>query len=177
MATERRMFNATLNAKGLEKSVTEEQARGMVLSQGQHSLFIVDARHAVITIAEDGSQRINLIADQVEYVPSTHEDRVRTFMRALYLARPEQYGQEAFETPKDGEVDTATAAANLDAAVERNDAGEVTGVWDGNTDDDGSSNVVDGGFPTGPFCDYPGCGLPEEHDGDHDVAEDEPEEG
>lgn len=173
MATEKRMYNATLNSKGLEKSVTEEQARGMVLSQGQHSLFIVDARHGKIEIAEDGTQRVSLVADQVEYVPSTHEDRVRTFMRALYLARPEQYGQEAFETAKPGEVDTATAAANLDAAVQRDEAGEVSGIWDGDTDDDGT--VVAGGFPSGPYCPHPGCGLPDEHDGDHDVT-DEPDE-
>lgn len=177
---DKRMFNAKLNAKGLEKSVTEDQARHMVSTQGQHSLFIVDARHAVITIAEDGTQAINLVADQVEYVPPAHEDRVRTFMRALYLARPEQYGQEAFETPKAGEVDTATAGAALDAVVERDEKGEPTGVWDGDTDDDGS-NVVAGAFATGPYCPTPGCGQLEEHDGDHDEPDDdepddEPEE-
>lgn len=168
---DKRMFNAKLNAKGLEKAVTEDQARHMVTTQGQHSLFIVDARHAVLTIAEDGTQSINLVADQVEYVPPAHEDRVRTFMRALYLARPEQYGQEAFETPKAGEVDTETAGAQLDALVETDGDGKVTGVWDGDTTDDGSSNVVAGAFEQGPYCPHPGCGQLEDHDGDHDTPD------
>lgn len=126
---ESRNFNASLNAKGLDGAVTEEQARRMCATQGSSSLFIIEAHHGKLVTDEDGTQRIHLVADTVELIPDEHEDRVRTFMRALYMARPDQYGQAAFETPGDGEVPLDTAAADLDALVETDGEGEVTGVW------------------------------------------------
>lgn len=126
---EKRSHNASLAAKGLEASITEEQARAMCASQGRHSVLIVDARHATLTIAEDGTQRITLIAGQVELIPEEHTGRVRSFMRALYLARPEQHGQEAFEGAGADEPKVADAAAQLDALVERDEDGEPTGIW------------------------------------------------
>lgn len=126
---DKRSFNAGLAAKGLEASISEEQARAMCVSQGRHSVLIVDARHASLTIAEDGTQRITLIADQVELIPEEHTARVRSFMRALYLARPEQHGQEAFEGAGENEPKVDDAAAQVDALVTRDDEGNETGIW------------------------------------------------
>lgn len=129
MAQEKRSHNASLASKGLEKSISEDQARAMCNTQGRHSVLIVDARHATLTTNEDGTQRITLIADQVELIPDEHTARVRAFMRALYLARPEQYGQEPFDTAGDDEPNLATAAADVDALVEKDEDGEPTGIW------------------------------------------------
>ena len=126
---EQRSYNSTLLSKGLEASVSEEQARAMCSSQGRHSVLIVDARHGKLITNEDGTQRIMLVADQVELIPEEHTARVRAFMRALYLARPEQYGQEPFETAGEGEPNVATAAADVDALVEKDESGEPVGIW------------------------------------------------
>lgn len=131
---DRRNYHAALASKGLEASVTEEQARAMCSSQGRHSVFIVDARHGKLTVAEDGTQRITLVIDQAELVSEEHTARVRAFMRALYLARPEQYGQEPFEGGDD-EPKVGDAAADLDALVERDETGEPVGIWDGSAPD------------------------------------------
>lgn len=155
---ESRSFNASLNSKGLDQSVSEEQARRMCATQGQSSLFLIDAHHGKLVTDEDGTQRIHLIIDTAELVPTEHEDRVRRFMRALYLARPDQYGQAAFETSPDEPTVDDTASA-LDAVVETDEDGNDTGIWSPET------ATVDEGE-----CAYPGCVLPIGHDGDHQEA-------
>lgn len=124
-----RMYNSKMNAKGLEKAVSEEQAKGMCLHQGSTYVFIVQAHAGPKTVNEDGSEVVSLIPDLVELVPEEHAERLRVFQRALYLARPGQYGQDAFETPSDDEPKVDDAAAQVDALVERDDDGEPTGIW------------------------------------------------
>lgn len=132
---EKRDWNVGLNAKGLEKSVSEEQARRICTTQGAHSMFIIDAHHGPFVTHEDGSIKMHLIIDGAELIPVEHEDRVRTFMRALYLARPDQFGQEAFEEASPGDVPLDSAAAGLDALVEKDpESGEPLGIWDGSNE-------------------------------------------
>jgi hypothetical protein len=164
---EKRKFNSKMNAKGLEKVVTEEQARHMAQHQGHTYTFIVQAHSGPKMVDEDGSEVVSLIPDLVELIPAEHEDRIHTFQRALYLARPEQFGQKAFEGTAEGEVPLDAAAAGVDALVERDESGALTGVWDGSTDGPlGGDPAADdeGG------CAFPGCSLDSEHDGDHDVV-------
>jgi hypothetical protein len=153
--TEKRDYNAKMNAKGLEKSVSEEQARHMALHQGSTYLFIVQAHAGPKVVNEDGSEVVSLIPDLVELVPEDHAERIRRFQRALYMARPDQFGQEAFDGGTN-EPDLAATAADVDAVVETDDAGEPTGIWDP---------------ASAETCDYPGCTLAPEHDGDHAPAE------
>lgn len=139
---EKRDWNAKLNSKGLDKSVNEEQAKFMCLHQGSTHVFIVQAHAGPKTVNEDGSEVVNLIPDLVELVPEAHAERIRTFQRALYLERPEQFGQEAFDGAAQGEPDSATAGAAVDAVIERDDTGAPTGIWSGDTDEPGEGNVA-----------------------------------
>lgn len=158
---EKRKYNAGLNAKGLEDSVTEDQARHMAHHQGNTYLFITQAHAGPKVVAEDGSEKVSLIPDLVELVPAEHEERIRRFHRALYLNRPDQFGQAAFEEATPGDVPLEAAAADVDALVETDGEGKPTGIW---TPD--AEAVPD-------LCDYPGCTADAGHDGDHEV---EPEE-
>lgn len=137
---EKRQWNAKMNAKGLDRSVSEEQAKEMCLHQGSTHVFIVQAHAGPKTVNEDGSEVVNLIPDLVELVPEEHAERIRTFQRALYVARPEQYGQEAFEARAD-EPKVSDAAAQVDAVVETGEDGEPV-IWSGDTDEPGEGNVA-----------------------------------
>lgn len=155
---EKRKYNSGMNAKGLENSVSEDQARHMATHQGHTYVFIVEAHSGPKVVGEDGSEKVSLIPDLVELVPTEHEGRVRTFMRALYLTRPDQFGQQAFEEATPGERDVDAAAGDLDAVVEKDPAsGEPIGIWDGSDAEP---------------CPFPGCILAGPHDGDHNVPED-----
>lgn len=155
---EKRDYNAKMNAKGLEKSVSEEQARHMALHQGSTYLFIVQAHAGPKVVDEDGSEKVSLIPDLVELIPEDHAERLRVYQRALYLARPDQFGQEAFETGKD-EPSLDAAAADVDALVERDEEGEPTGIWEPDVEPSG-----------GDLCPAPDCDLEDGHDGDHRIA-------
>lgn len=161
-----RKYNSKLNSKGLEAAVSEDQARHMATHQGNTYVFLVQAHSGKKTVAEDGAEVVQLIPDLVELVPDEHAERIREFQRALYLARPDQFGQEAFDGAAGNEPTIAQTAAQIDAAVERDESGQPTGVWDGDTD-----GPLDASGPTFVTCDYPDCKLPAEHDGDHDTAE------
>jgi hypothetical protein len=120
----------------------------------------------------DGKKRIDYVIESIEPVPTDHEDRVREFQRGLFLARPEQEGQAVLQgTAGETSGALATAAAGLDAAIERDDDGNVTGVWDGNTD--GPLEVPEP--PEGGYCPFPGCAQEDGHDGDHDPTDDDTE--
>lgn len=150
---EKRKYNSGMNAKGLENSVSEDQARHMATHQGHTYVFIVEAHSGPKVVGEDGSEKVSLIPDLIELVPTEHEARVRTFMRALYLTRPDQFGQQAFEEATPGERDVESAAGDLDAIVEKDDSGAAIGIWDG---DEGTAE-----------CPAPDCNLASGHDGDH----------
>jgi hypothetical protein len=150
---EKRKYNSGMNAKGLENSVSEDQARHMATHQGHTYVFIVEAHSGPKVVGEDGSEKVSLIPDLVELVPAEHEARVRTFMRALYLTRPDQFGQAAFEEATPGERDVDAAAGGLDALVEKDDSGAPIGIWDGSEDT--------------AECPAPDCNLASGHDGDH----------
>lgn len=170
---EKRKYLAGINRKGLDNSVTEEQARHMATHQGNTYLFIVAAHAGPKTVGEDGSENVSLIPDLVELVPAEHEARVRDLQRAFYLARPEQFGQAPFEGTGD-EPSVDSALQGTDAIIERDEAGDPAGVWDGSTDDDGSTpgDVPDPQGEAAPKrpCPSPGCSLDEHETGAHVVG-------
>lgn len=134
---DKRNYNAKMNAKGLEQSVSEEQARHMALHQGATYLFIVQAHAGPKVVNEDGSEAVSLIPDLVELVPSEHAERIRKFQRALYLTRPDQFGQAAFEEATPGERDVDAIGADVEAVVETDESGEPTGIWSPDDDEPG----------------------------------------
>ena len=114
----------------------------------------------------DGKKRIDYVVESIEPVPAEHEDTVRRFQRGLYLARPDNEGQATLKgTAGENADELAAAAADLNAAVEVGEDGEVKGVWDGSTE----------GPLTDP-CPHPDCILPAEHDGDHEPEVQQPAE-
>lgn len=143
---EKRDYNSKMNSKGLEASVSEEQARGMCQNQGTRYLLLVEVHAGKKTVDEDGSETVNLIPDMVELVPSEHEDAVRTMMKSLYARRPAAQGQAVLEgTTGDGPTADEAAAAL------------PGGEWDGNPDDDS--------------CPSPGCDHQAGHDGEHSAQD------
>lgn len=131
---ENRKYTAHINKKGLDSTgVTEEHASKMASALGGHTMLIVEARHVTVTTDAEGKQSVALALTNVEPVPAHLEDRVREFQRALYRQRPDQDGQQVLRGTADGpSVDDA--AAGLDAALERDEDGNVVGIWDGNPD-------------------------------------------
>lgn len=123
----------------------------------------------------EGKRRIDYVIESIEPVPSEHETRIREFQRGLFLSRPDQEGQATLAgTAGENEVQLESAAGALDAVVERDADGNVVGVWDGDTDAPLSAVP---NLPEGGYCPTPGCDLEDEHDGDHNLPEDdEPEE-
>lgn len=152
--SDKRQYNSKMNAKGLEASVSEEQARHMATHQGTTYVFLVQAHAGPKIVNEDGSEVVSLIPDLVELVPDAHAERIRELQRALYLARPDQFGQKAFETGETGPT-VDDAAASVDAVIERDEDGNPVGIWDGTEGSPGTSesNVVDGPWPGD--TDYP----------------------
>ena len=140
---DKRDWNAQLNAKGLEASVSEDQAREMCNHQGATYLFIVEATAGPKVVNVDGSQKINLIPGSVELVPDAHADTARRFMRALYIGRPDQFGQAAFDGATADEPTIEDTASAMSSAVTTDDDGEVTGMWTPDTPGD----AADGPWP------------------------------
>ena len=140
---DKRDWNAQLNAKGLEASVSEDQAREMCNHQGATYLFIVEATAGPKVVNVDGSQKINLIPGSVELVPDAHADTARRFMRALYIGRPDQFGQAAFDGATADEPTIDDTASALASAVTTDDDGEVTGMWTPDT----PQEATDGPWP------------------------------
>lgn len=124
-------------------------------------MFVVEAIHDTVVTDAEGKQQVTLRITAVEPVPSELEDKIREFQRALYRNRPDVLGQEVLKG-------TASIGPTPDAALDV--AVDATAEWDGSTE--GPLTLVQG-----PYCPAPGCGLLEDHDGDHDTPEDdEPDE-
>lgn len=165
--TESRKHTAHINRKGLDATgVTEDHARAMASHLGGHTMLIVEARHHAVLTDAEGKQSVVLVLTNVEPVPAHLEDRVRDFQRALYRQRPDQEGQAVLRGTAD-ETSPDDAAAGLDAVVERDAEGNVTGVWDGDMDAPLAA-VPDTTDEDDDPCAFPGCILPQGHDGDHD---------
>lgn len=174
--SDKRKFNAHINRKGLDATgITEDHVRAMGSRLGQSTMLIVEAKHLSVTTDAEGTVVLALALQSVEPVPAEHDEMVRQFQRGLYLSRPEQEGQAVLGgTAGQNAEDLNGAAAALGAAVEKDENGAVTGIWDGDTDAPLTA-VPD---PDVIYCPAPGCGQEQDHDGDHDVPsdEDEPEE-
>lgn len=152
---DKRMFNSKLTGKGLESTVSEEQAKVMVESQGASYLFLVKAHVGPYVTNEDGSKQVTLVNDIAEIVPAEHTQAIQEFLNALIRERPDPSG--ASPIPWGGDSPTAAEAAG---AIPRGEE------WDGNPDTAPENTGT---------CDYPDCTLASEHDGDHSPAEETPE--
>lgn len=147
-------YTAHINRKGLDSTgVTEDHVRGMVSRLGNSTMIVAEARHEAYSTDAEGNISLTMVLTNVEPVPADLDERVREFQRALYRKRPEVEGQEVLRGADGGEPDLEQAADALNPEV-----------WDGNTEAPLRS------VPTGPDftgCDFPGCTLEAEHDGDH----------
>lgn len=182
-------YKARIKAKGTDGTgITREHAKRMANTQGSHTMLIVDVEHARLIIEEDGSKQIQLSITSAEVVPAEQEETVRRFQRAIYLQRPDVAGQAVLSGTADGES-PEDAAGGLLAAVETDEAGEVTGMWNGDPDapltDSGTQietttsvtsvtrglsavpDQADGSTPVETACPFPECGRQEDHDGPH----------
>lgn len=179
-------YKARIKAKGTDGTgITREHAKRMANTQGSHTMLIVDVEHARLIIEEDGSKQIQLSITSAEVVPVEQEETVRSFQRAIYLQRPDVAGQAVLSGTSDGES-PEDAAGGLLAAVETDEDGQMTGMWNGDPDaplgDSGeqpgtSVNVTsglsavpdqpDGSTPVETACPFPECGRQEDHDGPH----------
>lgn len=167
--TEKRKWNAKIKGKGTDTTgYTEDHARAAAAALGSHTLAIVDLRaHNKIT-DEDGNETVQLAIDALEPVPESMAESVRELMQSLYRQRPEVLGQETLKGTAPGPSPEAALSLVQNAA-------EDDGTWDGDPDSPADPHDDQGNRITPPdaeSCDYPGCFLPSEHDGDHrDTAE------
>lgn len=168
---EKRKNNAKMNAKGLEDALTDDEAGRLIEAQGGRSLLLVEAVHGPYTTALDGSRTINLLPGVVVLVPDEHAKPVRDLLRSLAVGGGQtlQY-DDAGDAFVPGTDDAAAAVRETadKAKAATPDATAGDGEWDGDPDAPaGLSAVPD---PEGT-CDFPGCLLPAEHDGDHSDTE------
>jgi hypothetical protein len=164
-------YRARLKAKGLDGTgVTREHAKRMSRALGNHTILLIDAKHARLVTDDDGSHQVQLEAISVEPVPAEHEEAVRRVMRAIYLTRPDVAGQSVLQGTSDGET-PADAISALGAIVETDDAGEVTGVWDGDPDEPITAEDDEPEAALDPLsgCAFPNCARVDGHDGDHET--------
>lgn len=124
---DKRDHNATMNSKGLDDSVSDDDARRMIHSQGATSILIVEVQHGKYATDVDGSQRINLIPGSVALVPQAHEDKLRRLLRAVAL---ETNPGETFALDGDG------AAPRVEEAVS-DLPDEADKTWTGDPADKG----------------------------------------
>lgn len=146
-------YTAHINRKGLDTTgVTEDHVRSMVSRLGNSTMLVVEAKHEAFSTDAEGNISLTLVLTNVEPVPAGDlEDRVREFQRALYRQRPEVQGQEVLKGANDGPtMEQAADALNPE-------------VWDGDVDAPLAGPEFAG-------CDFPGCTLEAEHEGDHDPS-------
>jgi hypothetical protein len=151
-------YLARFRAKGLDSTgVTEEHAKQLYSQLGSHHLFVVEGRVERRTENGDGSHTVELVLTQVE--PSTArflDDHLRELMRARYRKRALRDG--AIPETMDGPDLQDVVKGSGEAVLERDDTGAADRLWDGDTE-----------APPAGACVFPGCYLPYDHDGDHDV--------
>jgi hypothetical protein len=122
---EERTTNVTLNAKGMEAYISDGLAEHLFGRPGERRLLLIEVHTNKRVLNENGTRRVHLSIDDAEVIPEEHETRFRDVMRALYLNRPDDSGQERM--PIEGEMaqkpeDALDAAAAPIEATEEPDA-------------------------------------------------------
>lgn len=169
--SEARDYLGTIASKKLDNTgITEDHLRGLQ-TPGQHRLVLMEVVTDEVANTQGGQKKVKLKAGIVEMVPREQEDTVREFMRAIADSR----GGDATIPGTEGQNLDQTAKA-LAAQIDRDEDGKPTGkgIWDGDPDAPLTPPEDEADEP-GAVCDYPGCTLPEEHDGDHNVEPDQEE--
>jgi hypothetical protein len=139
---EERSTNVTLNSKGMEAFVSDPLATHLFERPGERRLLLIEVHTNKRVLNENGTRRVHLSVDSAEVIPEEHETRFRDVMRALYLNRPDDFGQG--RVPIEGELaqdpDDALAAAAAPIEEEMpvgpgNEGGEDQPEgWDGDTE-------------------------------------------
>lgn len=142
---------AQIKGKGLDSTgVTEEVARSYFDHLGSHHIAIVEYRVDSRSVDADGKQKVQLSLTQVEPVIDGDlngrvVDVVRNIQRALWRNRGEDVPLEGIDG--DNEPTVAEVQAAAEALVERDESGEVVGLWDGDTEEEppteGEANAAD----------------------------------
>lgn len=136
-------FVAKIRSKGLDATgVTEDVARQMYATLGAHTMMVVEVQHVKHSDDADGQHSVELVITTAEPAQDERmENHLRELARGMYRTRPEVQGQEVLAGVVDGPglADTITEGAAL---LDRDENGDVVGIWDGDTEEE-PSNVVE----------------------------------
>lgn len=160
---------AQIAAKGCQSTgITEELAVKMHDQLGKKLMAIVELESVSRTENSEGKSTVQLRILSVE--PATQQiadDHLRNFQRALYYERGVADGQPQLPGDEPEPTVKEVAEARGEALLQRDDAGEVSGLWDGNTADEEPApddpaayephDYVDTAHAT---CGYHDCGQP-----------------
>lgn len=159
-------YVARIRSKGLDATgVTEDVARQMYATLGSHTMMVVEVQHVRHSDDAEGKHSVELVITTAE--PAQDEkmnNHLRELARGLYRRRPAVEGQEVLTGVGDdgpGLDDTISAGESL---LERDDDGNVVGVWDGDTESPQDAPTATDGEPAEGWADgYPeGAENPQE---------------
>lgn len=171
---------AQIQAKGCQSTgITEDMAIRLHDQLGKKLIAIVELEAVTRTENSEGKQKVGLRILTVEpAVDSIGETHLRDVQRALFMNRRLDDGQP--QLPGDEPEPTVKEVIeNRGAAViERDEDGEVTGLWDGDTTEDTPREPSTIGSPfTQPTDDEPDDDPSSDGDSDDEpTVDDDPED-
>lgn len=136
---------AKVRAKGLAATgVTEDLAAQMFNTKGSRYLAIVELKVDEVHEKSDGDRRVDLVIAELEPVVDGDlngalDEHVRTIWKALYENRMRAGTGPDDQLPLDPDDGPAPKVADIiaqgDAFVEKDEAGDPVGIWNGDTDE------------------------------------------
>lgn len=145
---------AKIRSKGCESTgLTEQIASRSGAHLGSHLMAVVELRAEARTDDAEGKHVVHYVITQIEpAVNERAEDHLRELSRTLHAQRRDPEGQP-------GLPGTDGFGAQSQDDILRQGESLLA--------DEGALSPDPEGVPL--KCGFPGCGLPEGHDGDHDV--------
>lgn len=142
---------AKIAGKGCSSTgITEDIAVRYHDQLGKKMIAIVELVSDTRTEKKDGKQTVGLSILSIE--PATDqiaEDHLRDVQRALFMNRRMDEGQPTLEGDEPEPTVKQVVEARGQAILERDEeTGEITGLWDGNTDDEPDADDEDQGDDT-----------------------------
>jgi len=132
---------AKIRAKGLSATgMTEDLATKLYHQPGGRIMAIVELKVDETHEKADGDQKVDFVITELEPVVDGQlngqvDEAVRRIHRALYMNRQLAEGGDAQLDLENDEPTVPEVLAAAAALVETDEAGEVTGLWDGDTED------------------------------------------
>lgn len=127
---------AKILAKGCQSTgITEELAGRLHDQLGKKVMAVVELESTSRTEHTDGKETVQLRILSVEpAVEQIADDHLRTFQRALFVNRARDEGQPTLDgdEPSPSVADVVNGRGH--ALIERDDAGEPVGIWNGDDD-------------------------------------------